>query len=65
MMTFILIFLGIYFMPTLIALVNRHTHLSHIAITNLFMGWSIIFWVFSFRMAMGWDKVVKAPENTN
>jgi len=62
MMTFLLIFLCIYLTPSAIALVNRSPHLSQIFITNVLLGWSVVFWVFSFRMAMGWDKIVKTPD---
>ncbi|MDA8402899.1 MAG: superinfection immunity protein [Desulfobacteraceae bacterium] len=62
MLTFICIFLCIYLTPSAIALINRHPHRSQIFITNLLLGWSIVFWVFAFRMAMGWDKVLKTPE---
>lgn len=62
MLTFLLIFLCIYLTPSVIALVNRSPHLSQIFITNVLLGWSVVFWVFSFRMAMGWDKIVKAPD---
>jgi hypothetical protein len=62
MLTFIIIFFCIYFTPSAIALLNRNPHLSQIFITNLFLGWSVVFWVFSFRTAMGWDKTLKTPE---
>ncbi len=61
-MTIILIILCIYLTPSAIALVNRHPHFSQILITNVLLGWSVLFWVVSFRTAMGWDKIGKAPE---
>jgi hypothetical protein len=65
MLTIIAILLCVYFTPTVIGLINRHPHLSQIFITNLFLGWSIIFWVVSFRTAMGWDQIGKSPDETN
>ncbi len=62
MLTFLLIFLGVYLTPSAIALVNRHPHFSQILITNVLLGWSVIFWVMSFRAAVGWDKIGKTPE---
>ena len=62
MLTFLCIFLCVYFAPSVIALINRPMLLSQIFLTNLFLGWSVVFWVFSFRMAMGWDNAVKTPE---
>lgn len=64
MLTIIGFILLIYFTPTLIGAVNRNKHLSEIFLTNLCLGWSIIFWVFSFRMAMGWIKPVESQKNT-
>lgn len=62
MLTIIGIILLVYFTPTLIGLANRHKLLSEIFLTNLFLGWSIVFWVFSFRMAMGWEKTPASRE---
>lgn len=62
MMTFLIIFLCVYFTPSLIALVGRNPLLVQIFVTNLFLGWSVVFWVVSFRHAMGWDKVAKSPD---
>lgn len=64
MLTIIGIILLIYFTPTLIGAANRNKYLHEIFLTNLFLGWSIIFWVFSFRMAMGWVKPVESQEKT-
>lgn len=65
MFTIICIILCIYFIPTLLAVLKRSPHLSQIAITNLLLGWSIIFWIFSFRLAMGWDQVSENPTPGN
>ncbi len=62
MLTFLIIFLCVYFTPTFIALFGRNPLLSQIFITNLLLGWSVVFWVVSFRHAMGWDKIVKTTE---
>jgi hypothetical protein len=64
MLTFLLIFLCVYLTPSFISLVNRHPHFSQILITNLLLGWSVVFWVVSFRTAMGWDKIEKKPEKS-
>lgn len=64
MLTIIGVILLVYFTPSLIGLINRHKHLTDIFLTNLFLGWSIIFWVFSFRMAMGWVTPAKSQETT-
>ena len=63
MLIIISIILLVYFTPTLIGALNRHKQLHEIFITNLILGWSIVFWVFSFRMAMGWEKAAPSQEN--
>jgi len=37
--------LAIYFVPTIIAKKRRHRNLMAIAVVNLLLGWSVIFWV--------------------
>lgn len=53
----ICIVLVIYFLPSIIGLIKRHSDLSQIAIINLLLGWSVLFWVVSFRHAVGWDAI--------
>ncbi len=55
----IFILLSIYFLPSITALVMRHSELSQIVIINLLLGWSILFWVVSFRYAIGLDSIEK------
>ncbi len=55
----IFIILFIYFLPSIIALIMRSSMLSQILIINLFLGWSILFWVISFRHAVGLDTIEK------
>lgn len=64
MLTIIAILLCVYFTPSIIGLINRHPHRSQIFITNFFLGWSVIFWVVSFRTAMGWDQIKKSSDKT-
>lgn len=53
----IFIILFIYFLPSIIALIARRSELSQIFIINLCLGWSVLFWVVSFRHAVGIDKL--------
>ena len=47
----------LYFLPAMIALATRHPERSQIVLINLFLGWSIMFWVVSFRHAVGIDSL--------
>lgn len=55
----IFILLFIYFLPSITALVMKRSELSQIVLINLFLGWSILFWVVSFRHAIGLDSIEK------
>jgi hypothetical protein len=37
--------IGLYLLPTLIAIGNRHTHTASIAVINIFLGWTFLGWV--------------------
>lgn len=44
--TFIIIFMAlIYFIPTIICIVKRHTHKLYIICLNIFLGWTLIGWL--------------------
>ncbi len=53
------IVLVIYFLPTIIVMITRHPERNQIALINLFLGWSIMFWVVSMRHAIGMDTLEK------
>ena len=40
-----LISLGVYFIPSIIAIVRRHKHALAIFLINLFTGWTFFGWV--------------------
>lgn len=65
LLTILGIALCVYLTPSAIALINRHPQRSQIFVTNLLLGWSILFWVFAFRMAMGWDNASRTSESSN
>lgn len=44
----LLIFLLMYFLPTIIAFCRGHGSKLGIFAMNLILGWSVIFWVWSF-----------------
>ena len=43
--TILLVFLGIHFLPTFIAVVREHRHALLIFVLNIFLGWTIIGWL--------------------
>jgi hypothetical protein len=65
LLTILGIALCVYTAPSAIALFNRHPQRNEIFVTNLLLGWSILFWVFAFRTAMGWDKASRTSEPSN
>ena len=46
-----LVLLGIYFLPTIVALARKVKHQGSVAVINIFLGWSIIGWVVALAMA--------------
>ncbi len=56
------IFLGICFLPTILALVLKRSNWPLILVVNLFLGWTGIGWIVCVLWAaLGWgDKSVKA-----
>lgn len=53
----VLIALGIYFMPLIIAASRKHKNTSAIAVINLFLGWLLIPWV----AALAWSLCHQEP----
>jgi hypothetical protein len=39
------IFAACYFIPTLVALMRRHSNAAPVVLLNLFLGWTFIGWV--------------------
>lgn len=46
-----LILLGLYFLPTFIAVSRHHHQVNSIAVINFFFGWTFIGWVVALAMA--------------
>lgn len=42
---FMLLFAGVYFIPSFVAIGRKHVHVLQITILNTFLGWSFIAWV--------------------
>jgi hypothetical protein len=47
----ILMLMGLYFTPLIVAMIRKVPNVGSIAVINVFLGWSIIGWVVSLAMA--------------
>lgn len=47
----LLVLLGLYFLPTFIAILRHHHNVAPIALVNLFLGWTLIGWFASLIWA--------------
>lgn len=50
------IFLILYFLPTLIAALRAHDNLKMLALINLFLGWTIGLWLLTFAWSFFGDE---------
>ena len=44
--------IALYFLPTIVASQRKHLSVNSIFVLNLFLGWSVIFWVISLVWAL-------------
>lgn len=53
MITFltIILILILYFIPTIIAKINKHKSIMSIFLINLFLGWTFVIWIIIFIYA--------------
>ena len=56
---FVLLMFGLYMMPTIFAGLAKKRNVAGIAVLNLLLGWTMIFWV----GAMVWAVVEKEVDN--
>jgi hypothetical protein len=56
---------GAYFAPTIVAGMRRHHQLGAIAVTNLFVGWTVIGWVVAMAMAASHTRAEAQPHPGN
>lgn len=59
-MTFVLLVLLLYFIPSFVASTRQHPDYASIAVLNLFLGWTFIGWV----IALVWAVKAFAPPRT-
>ena len=48
----LLIFLGAYLAPSIIAVARKHHQLAPIIVINIFLGWTVIGWVVALAMSV-------------
>ena len=47
-----LVALGLYFLPTIVAVSRKVPHMGSVVVINLFLGWTFIGWVVALAMAV-------------
>jgi hypothetical protein len=47
----VFILIGLYFVPTIVAVIRKVPNLGSVIVINLFLGWSVIGWVVALAMA--------------
>ncbi len=52
---YLLTFIALYFLPTVVAKYRKKSNLNSIFIVNLFFGWTLLGWV----LALAWAFVVE------
>jgi hypothetical protein len=53
----LLVSLGAYFLPTIIAIARKKTNLPGILLVNLLLGWSVIGWIVALVWAVSTERV--------
>lgn len=55
---------GLYFVPTIVAVVRKVTNQGSITVINIFFGWSLIGWVMALAMACRTSNLVRDSVNS-
>lgn len=48
----VIVLVGLYFLPTIIAMSRQHHNAASIFVINLFLGWTLIGWAIAMAMAV-------------
>lgn len=51
-MEFLLVAIGLYFLPAIVAAARRTHNSTGILLLNIFLGWTVIGWVFALVLAI-------------
>ena len=55
----IILLIGLYLVPTIVAVARKVTNQGSVAVVNLFLGWSVIGWVVALAMACRTSTLVR------
>jgi Superinfection immunity protein len=47
----LVILVGMYFVPTIVAVIRKVPNIGSVIVINLFLGWSVIGWIVALAMA--------------
>jgi hypothetical protein len=60
----LIIGVGLYFVPTIVAVVRKVTNQGSITVINIFFGWTLIGWVMALSMACRTSNLVREGVNS-
>jgi hypothetical protein len=55
----VIIGIGAYFLPTIVAVARKVTNQGSVAVINFFLGWTLIGWVVALAMACRTSRMVR------
>jgi hypothetical protein len=55
----VIIAIGAYFLPTIVAVARKVTNQGSVAVINVFLGWSLVGWVVALAMACRTSRLVR------
>jgi Superinfection immunity protein len=55
----VIIVVGVYFLPTIVAVARKVTNQGSVAVINFFLGWTLIGWVVALAMACRTSRLVR------
>lgn len=55
----IIVLIGLYFLPTIVAVVRKVTNQGSVAVINCFLGWTLVGWAVALAMACRTSSLVR------
>jgi hypothetical protein len=55
----IIVLIGLYFLPTIVAVVRKVANQGSVAVINCFLGWTLVGWVVALAMACRTSNLVR------
>jgi len=55
----IIVLIGLYFLPTIVAVVRKVANQGSVAVINCFLGWTLVGWAVSLAMACRTSNLVR------